>query len=350
MNFDSVNANKPVGEIVYLAGPSSSGKTTSTKGPEFAGWMRIEADIERPYVRIQQLKETLLDDLSYLESHLEDPSPMNTIEAIHGNPPDKPQANADRYQKARQNLAEHMEKMWDKTQDCLQLHMLDKALSIAEAGKSVIIDDVPMVNPGYGSHKISIDKESPNLWCYRDFKIEQKLKFVPVDILMRNVLRRNSGPDPEERRPMPMVLAQYSDCFMAATSGKQEQLGTLDVAHLKKWIEHSCTIDFFDFSPNHKFEYDGKKDIDVAVKERMTGFLLEMEDPDNAVDPKGQKVEGEVLDALKEKKQAYPNLPETIKKATSEILQKMGIADDATTVTLTYRSSSDIKPAIMRDL
>src|SRR5471030_3000347 len=108
MNSDSVGTNKPVGEIVYLAGPSSSGKTTSTKGAEYTGWMRIDADIERPYVRIQQLKKTLLDDLTYLESHLEDPSPMKTIDAIFGNPPDKPQANADRYQKARQNLEEHM--------------------------------------------------------------------------------------------------------------------------------------------------------------------------------------------------------------------------------------------------
>ncbi len=353
MSSESLGPDKTAGKIVYLAGPSSSGKTTSTKALENAGWMRIEADIERPHLDIQLLKTMLLDDLTYLESHLNNPSPMNTIDAIHGKAPDKPPSNPDHYEKARKNLHVQMEKVGEKAQQSLLLHMLDKALSIARLGKSVIIDNVPMINDtGYASHEITRDTQSPNLWCYREFKIEQQLKYVSVDALMRNVLRRNSTTtknDALEHREAPMVLEQYSDCFMVRTSDDQEKLGTLKVADFKKWIARAYTMDFFDIDPNHAFIYDGKKDIDVAIADRMEGFIVEMNNPDNAFDPKGDKVEGPSLTALKERQQSYPKLQDTIKEATAKIMQKMHIADDATTVTLTYRSSSGIKPTIIRD-
>lgn len=352
MSSESLGPDKTAGKIVYLAGPSSSGKTTSTKGLENAGWMRIEADIERPHLDIKQLKEILLDDLTYLESHLNNPSPMNTIDAIFGRAPDKPLSNADRYEKARKNLHEQMKTVGEKAEQSLMLHMLDKAISIARLGKSVIIDDVPMINdPGYASHEITKDTQSPNLWCYREFKIEQQLKYVPVDVLMRNVLRRNSNTtksDALEHREAPMVLEQYSERFMVRTSDDQEELGTLKVADLKQWIARAYTMDFFDIDPNHAFIYDGKKDIDEAIADRMEGFLLEMNNPD-PIDPKGDKVEGPSLTALKERQQSYPKLQETIKEATAKIMQKMNIAEDATTVTLTYRSSSGIKPTIIYD-
>ena len=62
MNLDSVDVVK----IVWLSGPSSSGKTTITKMLEEKGWMRIEADAESADVEVAVLKTVLLEKFDYL--------------------------------------------------------------------------------------------------------------------------------------------------------------------------------------------------------------------------------------------------------------------------------------------
>ena len=59
----------PSGEIIFLSGPSSSGKTTSTRKLAEQGWMRIEADLERPLIEIRVIKQEHLEKLSRASNH-----------------------------------------------------------------------------------------------------------------------------------------------------------------------------------------------------------------------------------------------------------------------------------------
>ena len=228
--------------------------------------------------------------------------------------------------------------------------MLDKAIIIsASFHKSVILDHVPLISDLLSSHTVTKDTDTKptNLWCYKDFKIEQQLKYVPVEILMRNVIRRNLNP--ENHRQMAMVLEQYSDRFVAVTHAEQEHLGTLRVVTLKKWVERCMKIDFFDINPNHRFIYNESEDIDEAVQSRMEGFVKEMKDPDHAMDPTGEIVDEENVERLKLKYEEYPTLQERIEKMTETILKNMLIFEGATEVMLTYVSSDGIRPTIIRD-
>lgn len=344
MNTDPVTP----GRIIFLSGTSSSGKTSATKKLAEQGWKRIEADAERPVVVIRILKQSQLEKLSFIESHVTNPTPEKVMEALYGIPPDKPPLNWDKYKAICEELIEFIESKENKTDQVVLIHMLDKALEIAKKGESVILDHVPMLNdPGFEHHKIVLDHQSPNLWCYQDIKIEQHLKYVPIEILMRNVIRRNKSA--QDHREAPMVLEQYSKCFAVSNTKEDVQLGTLDVAQFKKWIERAYLMNFFDMSPSHAFHYNEQEDIDVSIEKRMQEFLQEIANPDHAVDPEGKKMEGDDLIELKKRKDSYPQLRELIASKTESILKSMNIPEGATKVSLTYRSPSGIKPTIIRD-
>lgn len=342
-------------KIVWLSGPSSSGKTHSTKSLEEKGWIRLEADVERTHVEVALLKTVLLDKLTYLESHFTNPAPETTIGAIcGGTKPVKMPEDPGEYERVRLELLRYIN---DKNQDVSQavlIHMLDKAIALSALGKSIILDHVPFVNdPGFSSHKVTRDLISSNLWCYRGVKIEQQLKYVPVEVLMRNVIRRNHNPD--DHRPMTMVLEQYAERFRTSTNPKEEKLGILFVRSLKEWVQRAVKIDFFDINPNHGFKFDATRDgsIDQAIEDRLVQFNKEIDDPENAIDPADKKVDAENVERLKERKTEYPRLQEKIDEMTSKIMQLMEIpvdATDETVVNLTYKSTSGIEPTIIKDI
>lgn len=341
------------GKITWLSGPSSSGKTVSTRLLEAKGWIRIEADAELFEVRISLVKTEFLDKLTYLESHLATLTTANIMGAINGDvKPSKTPSNPSEYEKVRLDLLGYLKERDTEVSQALLIHMLDKAIGLSSLGKNVIIDHVPFINdPGFSSHKVIIDSTSTNLWCYRDFKIEQQLKYVPIETLMRNVIRRNCNPDPDEFRPMPVVLKQYSKRFVVSSNSDDEELGTLKVKSLKQWIERSVKINFFDINKNHRFIYDESEseDIDLLIQKRIEKFIIEMDDPDNATDPTGEKVDINCIKILHEKKADFPNLAKKIDEITTTIMENMKIPETAITVKITYASYSGIKPTIIRD-
>ena len=340
-------------QIVFLSGPSSSGKTISTQNLEERGWIRLEADAERPSVEIKLLKTTLLDKLAYLESHFTNPTPATLIGAIcGGTKPVKIPFDPNKYEKVRLELLDCIDTRNREVSQLVLIHMLDKALSLYALGKSVILDHVPFINdPGFTSSKVTRDKTYGDLWHYRHVKIEQQLKYVPVEILMRNVIRRNEGSDSENHRDMLMVLEQYAERFKVSESSNDLQLGKLSTANLRKWVERGVKISFFVINPNHKFIYDPKKDgdIDSVIQRRLEQFKEEMDDPENAIDPAGEKVDAINIQRLKEKKLEFPHLQKKIDDTTKKIMEMMKMPNAPTEVSLTYTSSSGIKPTIITD-
>lgn len=344
--MDSINS-----KIIWLSGPSSSGKTYSTKSLEEKGWIRLEADFERAYVEVALLKKDLLDDCAYLESHFPNPEPATIINAIWGGiKPVKRPDDPIKYENVRLKLLDYIKKKnQDVSQDVL-IHMLNKAIELSALGKSVILDHVPFVNdPGFSSHEVTRDFKSLNLWCYKNIKIEQQLKYVPVEILMRNVMQRNQSS--EDHRSMPMVLKQYAERFKTSTSSDEERLGKLSVESLKKWVERAVKIDFFDINPNHGFKYDAFKgeDIDSVIQKRLEQFDIELNNPETAIDPCGESADADTVELLNEKKAERPNLQKKINDTVKDIMEVMKIPEAAIEVDLTYISISGIKPTIVSD-
>lgn len=368
------------GKITCLSGPSCSGKTITTQLFVKNGGERIEADAERTEVessfleaKISFLKTTFIKKFAYFESHLTKPTTADIIDALSGEKgPDKEPANPAEYQKVRLSLVESFKTAkQNEVNTALLVHMTEKAVALASLGKEVILDHAPFINDSdFFSDRFTKDITSKNLWCYRsiegkDFKIEQQLKYVPLTTLMRNVILRNQKAclkkKLNEHRPMLMVLEQYSTRFVTvnpkATHSDQEQLGTLKVETLKKWIARSMRIDFFDINPHHgfKFKCDGSEDIandkavDEAIQARMEAFKIEMSDPDNAIDPEGVKVDANNRELLRGKYAKYPKLQRNIDKTIKILMKKMKIPKNASEVMLTYVSSFGIRPTIVRD-
>ena len=177
------------GKIVWLAGPSSSGKTTSTRGLEQKGWIRVEADAEAAGIEVRFLKTGFIDKFAYFESHLTDLTTQEVVNVLYDQKrPGKEPADLKQFEKIRLELLDLLKECPISLNQATLIHMLDKAIHLASLGKSVILDHVPFINdPDFISHEVTIDKTAKNLWCYRDFKIEQQLKYVPVETLMRNV-------------------------------------------------------------------------------------------------------------------------------------------------------------------
>ena len=132
----NVNENR---KIVYLAGPSSSGKTTSTRLLEEKGWMRIEADAERPQIDIRYLKKGLLEKIAYIGSHLIEANDANIMDVLQGKPPEITPTDYKQFQTVRKELMDFLGENRKEIGVALLIHMLDKAIEINKQGKDVII-------------------------------------------------------------------------------------------------------------------------------------------------------------------------------------------------------------------
>src|SRR5262249_1542305 len=145
-------------------------------------------------IKFLKINLNLLTQVAYLESHLSQPTDENILETLHGKPPDKTPEDQMEFNSVRVELLEFLRSKEEDVNAALLIHMLDKAIQVAKQGKNVIIDNVPIINDRnrindkfYGHHSIKLDVGHPNFWIYRDFKIEQQLKYVSVDTLMRNL-------------------------------------------------------------------------------------------------------------------------------------------------------------------
>ena len=67
----------------------------------------------------------------------------------------------------------------------------------------------------------------------------------------------------------------------------------------------------------------------------------------NAIDPVGEKLDEKNMIIIKQKKIDYPQLQEKIEEMTKTLIKKMKIPETASTVNLTYVSSTEIKPTII---
>lgn len=350
----SVPENLPIGQIVYLAGPSSSGKSTSSKELVIAqGWIHIERDKILVQCCIKHLEKNFAKDLEFIKQHL---APNATAEDLFNAicqaiKPDVKPDNLQKYEQACKRMQAFLNSHGKETNREIVIQMFDEAVKAAKLGKNVIIDDVPFINEHY---KVSTpdlvlsEENAKKIWKYKGVVIDQRVKHVKIDTLMRNVFLRSQ--DPKDRRDPLGVLYQYSDLFKAVKlnlSGKgQPPSFKIKTSDLKQWIEKAVKLNFMAFDGVDHFVYDSLRELPGAgdkltLKDRVIAFVDDnkmmqkyVEKVKKAADSENPIEKKQGIDLLFQ----WIELKDTIKKATREIFQNMRVPSGASEVNLDYHS------------
>lgn len=227
--------NTQIGKVIYLAGPSSSGKSTYAKEKEKEGWIHLEVDEEMFSLELGQMEAAFPSDMLNLKAHVKDPSRKRMYAILSGRitltfPIEETRQRLSHVWKSR---VFDVIRLWKKA----FTNILIQADQIAQNGKNVIIDFVPFLNehPTTTIDGLFIcEKGKVDTWKFREIKIEQKLKYVPVDRLMQNILERNQ--DPVNYRTPSKVLVQYADQFKVLRKEEKSLVGRLKVEYMEVFL------------------------------------------------------------------------------------------------------------------
>lgn len=318
--------SRPPGQVVYLAGPSSTGKSTYSSELIANGWMHFEADHFLSVTEIKYIETIFKNQLDVIKNTLsiDNRTPQSILGIIMGNKPEITPDNPQEFDAARALIKTCLDERWTtlgkpdetKEQQIWQevfIAMLDESIRVSQTGKSVIIDSVGMLGerPEVSAPDLKIAQQKPNIWQYKGIQIEQFLKYAPIDRLAQNIFSRNQNVD-NQRDPL-YVFTQYAERFVKAKIG-DEVIGELDTNELYIWIERFVKMEHF------KIEYSNLETVDNAIRSKM-----------EIIDPHEQE-----LINLK------------ITEETSKIFALMGTDKNEGTITLTYRTNEGSKPKIIQ--
>ncbi len=241
--------------------------------------------------------------------------------------------------------------------------MLDRAVVLAKLGKNVLIEDVPHLfeydadtfyHCRTSAEDLMLVDKNKNLWKYKDVTITSKIKYVPIQRLMLNVLFRNKNPD-DHRNPVD-VLDQYPRFFVSTQPSKEgidtvkiekdDALDTIKTDDLKSWIERALQLNFFSLYGAESVNKNGEN-IDEALvvkslKERTEIFEKELSSLEGSAEPEKQAMG-------KMKSESWKELTAKIAEKTHEIFKRMNIPLDAKEAILHAYSDTGFKPSILRD-
>ena len=325
MNNSHISGSLPKGEIIYLAGPSSTGKSTYSSDLISSGWLHFEADHFLSVTEIKHVEKLLGKQLELIKSSLtiEHCTPERILGVIMGDKPEVTPESQKEFEEARNLLKACFDERWTtlgkpdegKAQKIWQevfVTMLEESVKASTTGKNVIIDFVGMIGerPEVSAPGLKMVQESPNVWDYKGVKIQQFLKYATIDRLAQNIFRRNQQVD-NRRDPM-YVLTQYGERFKKAKIG-DEPVGEIDIGELAKWIERFVKIEHF------KLDYKDFNTIDETIHEKTEMINpLEME-----------------------------QINKKVKYEKDKLFKLIGIEDDDTHITLTYTTNENAKPKII---
>lgn len=325
MNNSFIINNPQPGQIIYLAGPSSTGKSKYSSELISSGWLHFEADHFLSVTEIKHIEKTLGSQLDLIKKSLteEHGSPERILGIIMGDKPEVTPDNQKEFEEARSLIKACLDERWTtlgepdeaKAQKNWQevfITMLEESVKVSTTGKNVIIDFVGMIGerPEVSAPGLKIVQESPNIWDYKGFKIEQFLKYATIDRLARNIFHRNQQIG-NRRDPM-YVLTQYAERFIKARVG-DESIGELETGELAKWVERFVKIEHF------KLDYKDPNTVDEVIHKKM------------------ETINPQELEQINKK----------VKEETNKLFKLMGIEEDDTLIALTYKTNEGAKPKIV---
>lgn len=325
MNSGLIPCIPAIGQVVYLAGPSSTGKSKYSSELISSGWLHFEADHFLSVTEIKHIEKTLKPQLELIKKNLteEHSSPERILGIIMGDKPELMPDNQEEFEKARSLIKACLDERWTKhgepeeakAQQNWQetfITMLEESVKASETGRNVIIDFVGMIGerPEVSAPGLKFVQESPNIWDYKGTKIEQFLKYVAIDRLAQNIFTRNQEID--NRRDPIDVLTQYGERFIKAKAG-EESVGEIGTQELATWIERFIKIEHF------KLGYSDVSRIDEKIHKKMETLAP------HELDQIGKVV-------IEEK---------------NKLFKLMGIEEADVRIALTYRTSGGAKPKIV---
>lgn len=271
------------GEVIYLAGPSSTGKSTFSSELINNGWLHLEADKILSVTEITHVEKNLGPELALIRKTLskEKCTPEGILRVVMGDRPEIPPENQEAFNKARDSIKACLDLRWKTMGEPDQkkaaqnwqeifIALLEDAKKASSSGKNVIIDMVGMIGERQevSAPGLKIVKESPNLWDYKGLKIEQYLKYASFDRLVQNIFSRNQKGD---SRPAMYVLDQYGERFKQAKKG-DDPIGCIKISDLSKWIERFVKIEHLKINYTEFTDFD-KIDEIIQAKIKDLSFL-----------------------------------------------------------------------------
>lgn len=325
MHSASFPRQQAAGQIVYLAGPSSTGKSKYSNDLVAKGWIHLEADHFLSLSEITHIQKSHGADLELIKNGLllDHQTPERVLGVIMGDKPEIAPQDPQTFEQARSKIKACLDERWTtsgqpdehKAQQNWQevfVSMLEESVKATQAGKSIIIDFVGMLNerPEVSAQGLTLQQGSPNVWEYKGVQIQQFLKYAPIDRLAQNIFLRNQQID-NKRDPL-YVLTQYGERFVKAKVG-EDVVGELNVVDLAKWIERFVKIEHF------KLAYTDPNTIDdILFKATETLPATEL-----------------------------AHIQHKVKEETGKLFNLMGIEPSDTRIPLTYKTSSAAKPTII---
>ncbi len=325
MNNASLPKQQPVGQIVYLAGPSSTGKSKYSNEQVANGWLHLEADHFLSVSEVKHIQSTLGPELDLIKELLSQDhcTPERILGVIMGDKPEVTPQDQRAFEQACAKIKACLDERWTtlgepdehKAQQNWQevfVSMLEESVKVTATGKNVIVDFVGMLNerPEVSAPGLTFVQANPNIWEYKGIKIEQFIKYAPIDRLAQNIFRRNQQID--NRRDPLYVLTQYGERFVKAKAG-EDAIGELDVKELTKWIDRFVKIEHL------KLTYSGPNTIDATILK-----ATETLDPDELT-----------------------HIHHKVKEETDKLFKQMGIEPNDSRIPLTYKTNSGAKPTII---
>lgn len=316
-----------VGQIVYLAGPSSTGKSKYSSELIANGWLHFEADHFLSVTEIKHVEKALGQQLDLIKKSLteEHCTPERILGVIMGDKPEIAPEELQSFEEARSLIKACLDERWttlgkpdeSKAQTNWKeifIAMLEESVKASTRGKNVIIDFVGMINerPEVSAPGLKLVQESPNIWDYKGVKIEQFLKYATITRLAQNIFRRNQQID-NQRDPL-YVLTQYGERFIKAKAG-DEAIGNIETEELTRWIERFVKIEHF------KLSYQDENNIDALIHEKM-----------KTIDP-----------------QELELIAHKVEEETNKLFKLMGIEEGDVQIPLTYRTNDGAKPTIINN-
>lgn len=370
------------GKIVYLAGPSSMGKSSYSKELVAKGWLHLERD-QKFFVKviggIQAAKE-YASSLQVIKDCLSPyPDNVKLFCVIHSDiKPDLEPKNLEAFKKAQKHLRTYLSKNDAQILDEIDIEILKEALKVAKTGQNVIIDDVSLLEE-YKNIELKQDGQQ-DIYHFKGspISIEERVKYLPIGKIMQNIMRRNQNPL-DGRDPL-MVLHQYGDFFKAGSKNSKEPIvDTLKTDELKNWIARAVLIRFVDIlSETHYFFHEGTEGIDNALKERVAVMVDRLHKNEqlinqyeNSNSPKDKAelreqlltklglshkiTEKELNKLIKKEKEKisgslanWVTITDEIRTTTKLIFEKMKISPKASEVNLTFYSRAGAHPFIIK--
>lgn len=308
----------PSGNVFFLSGPSSTGKSTFSKS--IPGAIHLEGDQFLAVTELKFIHSHRGDALSVIKQTFknQDPTLGQIFDLIRGKmKPEVTPLNQTAFDEAKASVKSLADDRWEsvqkdgsraidprKSQAIWQevfITMLDEAVKLSRLGRTVIIDTVGMMGESPEVSAPDLKPVSPSLWVYKGIEIKQFLKYAAIDRVAQNVLSRNVAGD--TRTPL-YVLNQYAERFKKAEEG-DSVVGQCDVGKLEQWMKRFAYMKHLSIVPSTNLEK-----VDQSIQEG-----------------KQKLTQSQIGEIEKE-----------IQSDLISIKEKMGLSDTDKAVSLSYRA------------